>query len=365
MGKDLVLVGGGHAHMSTIAGIRKIIDKGHRVTVIGPSPYHYYSGMGPGMLGGLYRPDEIRFPIKERARDRGAVFIEDRVLRIRPRNRELLCASGRVIAYDVVSFNVGSHVPDAIVSRPFRNILPVKPIENLYEGRRKIRHLIERGVPRIVTVGGGPAAVEVAGNIAGLVKGKGDVEMRILAGGSLLSGMPEKARDIATRSLLGRGVDIVEGPRTRLIDPKGIDLEDGRRISYDVCFLAVGVRPSGLFRKSKIRTGEDGGLAVNPYLQSVQHPEIFGGGDCIHFLPGSLEKVGVYAVRQNPVLYHNLLAALEGRPLKPFVPGRKYFLILNLGDGRGLFRYHHWVWAGKTAFLIKDRIDRNFIRKFS
>jgi NADH dehydrogenase FAD-containing subunit len=42
----------------------------------------------------------------------------------------------------------------------------------------------------------------------------------------------------------------------------------------------------------------------------VAYPEIFGGGDCISFEKKPLDKVGVYAVRQNPILYTNLLAAL-------------------------------------------------------
>ena len=60
MGKHLVLVGGGHAHMVTLANLQEFIEKGHRVTVIGPSHHHYYSGMGPGMLSKIYTPDDIR-----------------------------------------------------------------------------------------------------------------------------------------------------------------------------------------------------------------------------------------------------------------------------------------------------------------
>ena len=61
MRKHLVLVGGGHAHMVTLANLRAFIEKGYKVTVIGPSPYHYYSGMEPGMLGRTYAPEDIRF----------------------------------------------------------------------------------------------------------------------------------------------------------------------------------------------------------------------------------------------------------------------------------------------------------------
>ena len=61
MKKNLVLIGGGHAHMVTLANLHAFIEKGFGVTVIQPSEYHYYSGMGPGMLGGTYKPDDIRF----------------------------------------------------------------------------------------------------------------------------------------------------------------------------------------------------------------------------------------------------------------------------------------------------------------
>ena len=61
MKKHLVLAGGGHAHMVVLANLPTIVDQGHRVTVIGPSDHHYYSGMGPGMLGGTYRPEQVRF----------------------------------------------------------------------------------------------------------------------------------------------------------------------------------------------------------------------------------------------------------------------------------------------------------------
>jgi NADH dehydrogenase FAD-containing subunit len=74
--------------------------------------------------------------------------------------------------------------------------------------------------------------------------------------------------------------------------------------------------------------------------------------------------VGVYAVRQNPLLRDNLMAALEGRSLTPFQPGGAYLLIFNLGDGRGIFRKKNLVFDGRLAFWLKDYIDRRFMGKF-
>jgi NADH dehydrogenase FAD-containing subunit len=128
--------------------------------------------------------------------------------------------------------------------------------------------------------------------------------------------------------------------------------------------MAVGVRPSAIFADSGLPTGEDGGLLVDSFLRSTTHPEIFGGGDCISLAGAPLAKVGVYAVRQNPVLLHNLMAALEGGDMQPFRPGGAYMLIMNMGDGTGIFWKKHLVWDGRFAFLLKDYIDRRFMKKF-
>ena len=143
-----------------------------------------------------------------------------------------------------------------------------------------------------------------------------------------------------------------------------ITLENGREYHPDLIFMAVGVKPSPIFADSGLEVGPDGGLLVNRFLQAVAHPEIFGGGDCIHFREQPLAKVGVYAVRQNPVLYHNLRAGLEGGALAEFEPGGDYLLIFNLGEGKGVLHKRWLTFGGRPAFLIKDYIDRRFMRRF-
>ena len=84
MGKTLILVGGGHAHMETLAHLEKFVQKGFQVTVVGPSTHHYYSGMGPGMLGKTYTPKEICFATKDVVEKKGGTFIKDKGTRIDP-----------------------------------------------------------------------------------------------------------------------------------------------------------------------------------------------------------------------------------------------------------------------------------------
>jgi hypothetical protein len=35
-----------------------------------------------------------------------------------------------------------------------------------------------------------------------------------------------------------------------------------------------------------------------------------------------------------------------------------------MGNGRGIAWRKHFVWEGRLAFMLKDSIDRRFMRKF-
>ena len=86
--------------------------------------------------------------------------------------------------------------------------------------------------------------------------------------------------------------------------------------------------------------------------------------NCIYFEEKPLDKVGVYAVRENPVIYHNLMAALEETALQPFDPGGDYLLIFNLGDDTGILVKQWLIFRGRLAFKIKNYIDTRFMKKF-
>jgi NADH dehydrogenase FAD-containing subunit len=159
-------------------------------------------------------------------------------------------------------------------------------------------------------------------------------------------------------------VDLIERGYASHVDTGRVLLEDGSHWEPDLTLLALGVRPPSLFADSGLATGDDGGLLVDEYLQSVNYPEIMGGGDCIAYRPRPLDKVGVHAVRQNPVLLHNLLAMVRGEALQAFKPQPQYMLIFNTGDNKGILWRGGLVLRGKWAFRLKDRVDRKFMRRF-
>jgi NADH dehydrogenase FAD-containing subunit len=370
MKKHLVLVGGGHAHMVTLENIRRFVEKGVRVTVIGPSDFHYYSGMGPGMLGGTYSPERIRFATRNVVESQGGEFVTDRVTQVAPRERQVITRSGARINYDVVSFNAGSFIPLPGSDRPEDdrpdNLYPVKPIEQLMEASAALKALFAQKPAQVNVVGGGPSSAEVAGNVWQLAQDRGTYmpEIRIFCGSRFMGRFGEKIRSRIKQILEKRGIDIQENARVQTVSGSEIILESAQKFATDFTFMASGVIPAPMFEGSGLAVGPDKGLLVNQYLQSVTDPQVFGGGDCIHFQPQPLDKVGVYAVRQNPVLLHNLMAALDGGALKPFDPGPDYLLVFNLGGSQGVLKKKNIVFSGRLAFTIKDYIDTKFMKRF-
>ncbi len=365
MGRQLLLLGGGHAHMTTLSNLRRLCSQGHEVTVVQPDDYHYYSGMAPGMLSRIYGPEEIRFATRQVVEKQGGIFIRARATVIEPQERKVRLDDGRKVSYDVLSCNVGSSVPE-VPGQETAACFPVKPIVSLLQAQHRVLKCLARGKTRLGVVGGGPAALEVAGNLHRLVHDAGGSQARIMvfAGRKFLSGLHERIRKLAEKNFSRRGIELIEGGYVRRLGQNQVELDSGRTFASDLTLLALGVKPSPLFVDSGLQTGPDGGLLVNEYLQHPDYPEIFGGGDCIFFEKQPLGKVGVYAVRESPVLYHNLEASLNESQLRTFDPGRDYLLIFNLGDGTGIFHKGKVTFGGRPAFWIKDWIDRKFMKRF-
>lgn len=366
MRKQLVLIGGGHAHMVTLARLEMFVDKGFGVTVVQPSRYHYYSGMGPGMLGGTYVPDDIRFDTETLVTRKGGKFVLAKAYRIDPVKQEVwLEDTDHPLKYDVLSCNAGSYVPIDMIEGRRDYVFPPKPIEELFKARELLIEQSDRKKITVAVLGSGPSAVEIAGNIAQL---GGEMMNRpliqLFGGENFMGGRPGRVRKLCRDLLIQKGVEIIEKSRVERVLDGQILLNDGSNYTADIVFPAIGVRPSAIFARSGLSVGPDGGLLVNGNLQSVDFPNIFGGGDCICFQNKPLDKVGVFAVRQNPVLFENLMASLGGNSLQQFSPGGSYLLIYNLGDGIGVLSKWSITFAGKLAFKIKDYIDRKFIASF-
>ncbi|MHB8764876.1 MAG: FAD-dependent oxidoreductase [Deferrisomatales bacterium] len=364
--RRLVFVGGGHAHLLSLTRADELVRAGAEVVLVAPDRYHYYSGMGPGLLSGRYRPADARFDVEALVTARGGRFLRGRVVRIDPSARRLELEGGAALEYDLASFNTGSRVAAERIPGAAEHAVPVKPIENLEQVRAELLGRPAGAECRLLVIGGGPAGVELAGNAWALARAHG-LRLRVTlaeGAGRLLAGLPPRAGRLAAAALAQRGVEVRAGFRLAALDRSVARGAGGEEIGFDLALLASGVVPHPLYAESDLPTGPGGGLLVDDHLRCVGHPELFGGGDGVSLASRPLDRVGVYAVRQAPVLFRNLLASLTGRPLQVFRPQRRYLLILNLGDGTGLLVWGPVVVRARWALAWKHHLDTSFTARF-
>lgn len=358
----IAFAGGGHAHLYSLRRAAELTARGFDVVLVNPSPYLYYSGMATGVVSGLYDPEETRIDVRRLVESGGGRFVEGRVTGVS--SGELSLAGGDSIPFDLASFNLGSETPDRGVTE--EAVIPVKPVENAVRLRDRVRALAKSGGrAQVLVAGGGAAGCEVAANLLALA-GDGIQLTLAEAGERLLFESPPRAGGLMRRFLEERGAEVLSGSPVERTGP-GVARAGGRELHYDLFVSAVGLAPKSVFLDSvrsgvDLLTGADGGLWVDRCLRSVSDPRLFGGGDSVAFRGEPLPRLGVFAVRQAPVLFHNLQAALRREPLKSYEPQRRYLYILNLGDGTGLGVYGSLVYRGRAALALKHRIDSRFVR---
>jgi NADH dehydrogenase FAD-containing subunit len=363
--KRMVFAGGGHAHLYSLARTGELVRRGFDVTLVDRSPYLYYSGMATGVISGIYAPNEHRIDLRRLVEEGGGEFVEGRITEIRAKDEALVLENGEEIRYDAASFCLGSEVSWDGLAEDETGVVRVKPIENTKEIRRRLLAFDVDHAPRVLVVGGGAAGCEVAANILALLDRlglEGDLTV-VHEGESLLPDAPKRARAQILRFLRERGARVLASTIvTRIVD--GLARTDGGlEVPYDLSVLSVGVSPPDVFRASGLPTGGDGGLWVDRCLRSVGDERLFGGGDCVSFRGEALPRLGVYAVRQGPVIFRNLQAFLRHEPLEEYRPRKRFLYVLNLGDGAGLAVYGPFAWRGRLAWKLKNRIDENFVEE--
>ena len=109
---------------------------------------------------------------------------------------------------------------------------------------------------------------------------------------------------------------------------------------------------------------ETGFIQVAEDLQSTSHPHIFAAGD-VASLPDSRPMSGVFAVRQGPILAHNLRAAALGKPLRRYRPQKNFLGLVSTGNQYAIASHGHWSYESAWLWRIKNWIDVRFMHKFN
>ncbi|MEM7777386.1 MAG: selenide, water dikinase SelD [Pseudomonadota bacterium] len=371
--KDIVLIGGGHAHVTVLKRFGMKPVPGVRLTLISPDAHTPYSGMLPGLIAGHYTYDEAHIDLVRLCRFAGAIFISGAVEGVDAEQKTVRCAARPPIPYDVLSINAGSTPDPSVIPGAAGVVIPVKPVAEFLNTWAALQSDV-RTTPdmQIGVIGAGAGGVELALSaqfaLGAMLTERGEIRrprFQILTRGSdILETHNPRVRSVFRKLLAERDIKLVTDFAVNRIEP-GHAVAGDRSIQLDRMFWVTGAEAPDWLSASNLDTDERGFMRVDETLRSVSHPDVFGVGDCASIVGHSRPKSGVFAVRQGPPLERNLRNLVYGRTLQHYRPQKAFLSLVSTGDQNAVVSWGGLCLQGAWCWRLKDNIDRSFMTKFS
>ncbi len=362
--RDLVLIGGGHAHALVLKAWGMNPLPGARLTLINPGPTAPYTGMLPGYIAGHYRRDELEIDLVRLCRHAGARLIMDRSLDINQSRHEIILGSRGPVGYDIASINVG--ITAGLNVPGFSTYgISAKPL-NAYADRWNIfKSQVVKGytTPDVVVIGGGVAGCELAMAMAYALQAKGiSPRVTVIELGSQISGVGSKVQHQILMAMANLGIVIKTGLKVVGVTENQVLLDGHQPIAATLCVGAAGGVAQDWITQTNLPQ-KDGFIKVSSDLGVVGDDALFAVGDCALMANGLLPKAGVFAVRAAPILHHNMRATLTGRKRNHWKPQKKYLKLISVGEKSAIAEKMGVAIAGRLMWLWKNKIDRAFMKR--
>ena len=371
---DIVLIGGGHAHVEVLRAFAMAPLEGVRLSVIARDVLTPYSGMLPGYLAGHYDHDEAHVDLRPLAARAGARLIHAAATGLDPQARRIAIAGRPPLRFDLASLDIGSApaMPDIAGAG---HAIPVKPVDGFLARWQTVeeRALAGEGTFHVVVVGGGAGGVEVCLGLfhrlrRRLVEAGGDpdrLKFALVTDSPVL--LPRHGRGVRRRmheAFARAGVALHIGHRVGAVSEDAVSCDDGLVLTAQACVMVTTAGPAPWLGDTGLALDGDGFVAVDACLRSLSHPHVLAAGDIAAFTPRPLVKNGVYAVRQGPRLADNLRRLAQGLSPKPFQPQRQTLALITTGQRHAIASRGPLALEGAWVWRWKDAIDRRWMDKY-
>lgn len=391
--KDLVLLGGGHAHVHTLKMLGMDPIEGVRVTLITRDLETPYSGMIPGYVAGYYTKEECHVDLVRLCGFAGVRLIHAEVSGLNVFEKVVHCKDGRPpIRYDVVSLDIGiAPLPTpGIWDGPAKmSITPVKPIDSFATRWDAILQRILLSAREDTTetntspyhlriIGGGGGGVELAFSLhyrlhtelakLGATEAKKRLRVSIIHRGStLMSQHKPCVQKLIGEKLREKGIEVVLGTEVVSATERCLVCSSGAAFAFDeVIWCTQGVPQGWLKNVEGLATTDEGFVRVGPTLESISIEDVYACGDVCHLELSPRPKAGVFAVRAGPPLTANLRNRLlgRGREQVKWTPQKDFLGIVGIGNGEAVASKGPLGIEGAFVWKLKDKIDRLWMNMY-
>lgn len=336
----IVVLGAGFAGLRAV---RELAGGPADVLWLDARNYHTFLPLLYQVATAGLEPQAIVYPTRSFLRKLpGVQFRMARIAGGDPERRVLVTEDGEEIGYDWLVVATGGAAEDFGIPGVREYACALYDVDDARLLRNRVLTQLERaavepdGADRcarltFVIVGAGPTGVETAGALAELRRHVVPSDypsippdaLRIVlleAAGDVLLAFDETLRARARRDLAGFGVEVRLGTRVDAVSADGVHLAGGEVLRACTVVWAAGIRAGAVTAHLGLPTGRSGRLRTTPALQSLGSPHVFVAGD-VALVDGAerLPQVAQVAMQGGTQAARNVLRAIAGQPLEPFV----------------------------------------------
>ncbi|RPA84571.1 FAD/NAD(P)-binding domain-containing protein [Ascobolus immersus RN42] len=286
--ENIVIIGASWAGLYTAHSILKTLPKdspNSKLILINPTSTFYWNVASPRLLtSSLLEASDLFIDLVPGFAQYPAQnfeFIQGTATSIVPTSSTVTVRTSegdKQVAYTQLIIASGAK---GISNVPWKNTPDIDLLREISNYKAKIA-----AANTIVISGGGPTAIETAGELATENPSK---KVILIAGEArLLPGLPASAGTEAERQLKALNVEVIKGVRVEGETETGVRTSDGKTVEAEFFLPAHGVLPNNSFIPKEWQS-VGGWLECDEYLRVKDHPNVWGVGDIVSY---SFRNVG-------------------------------------------------------------------------
>jgi NADH:ubiquinone reductase (H+-translocating) len=375
----ILIAGGGYAGIQTALRLEKLLKNNYaEIQLIDKNTYHTLLPSLPEILS--KRGFSIIY-YKDIIQDRNIDFVQANIVNVDLDKKLVFTVSpSNQLKYDFLVLSLGSipfmpNIPGLREhSFQFNSIENAKKIAE----RLSIKDMIyPTGITNtktnIVIGGGGATGVEIAGEIASLVNKKhrqySNIKV-ILISPDLLPSFPSSTKNWVRAYLEALDVELLLGNEyyITVVKPDLVQLKNGKGIRTTMLIWAGGVTALPLPQKIGLKTGYNGRVVVNKFLQAEGRKNVFVIGDAALILNDKgypMPTTAYFAEQHGKIAAHNIYSMIkdQGRTMKDYKVEGQWLdnFAISIGSDLAVSRIRGLDLYGYSASKVKKLIKTKYL----